>query len=105
VRGNITRLDDARLWWDICTGEITPVIAAKAVTNAAADLLPDGALDASIWKDWTAAISAQTGAKGKALFMPLRLALTGREAGPEIASLIGIMGRDRVLERLRGKPA
>jgi len=105
VRGNITRLDDARLWWDICTGEITPVIAAKAVTNAAADLLPDGALDASIWKDWTAAISVQTGAKGKALFMPLRLALTGREAGPEIASLIGIMGRDRVLERLQGKPA
>ncbi len=40
-----------------------------------ADLLPDGALDASIWKDWTAAISAQTRAKGKALFMPLRLAL------------------------------
>ena len=105
VRGNITRLDDARLWWDICTGEITPVIVAEVVTNAAADLLPDGALDASIWKDWTAAISAQTGAKGKALFMPLRLALTGREAGPEIASLIGIMGRDRVLERLRGKPA
>ena len=105
VRGNITRLDDARLWWDICTGKITPVIVAEEVTNAAADLLPDGALDASIWKDWTAAISAQTGAKGKALFMPLRLALTGREAGPEIASLIGIMGRDRVLERLRGKPA
>ncbi|MEK9760682.1 MAG: glutamate--tRNA ligase, partial [Candidatus Puniceispirillum sp.] len=64
-----------------------------------------GPLDAGIWKDWTAAIAAQTGAKGKNLFMPLRLALTGRDAGPEIAPLLAVMGRDRVLARLHGRTA
>jgi glutamyl-tRNA synthetase len=75
------------------------------VTNAAAALLPQGDLDASIWKGWTIAIAAETGVKGKGLFMPLRLALTGVEAGPELAPLLGIMGRDRVLARLQGMPA
>ena len=67
--------------------------------------MPQGDLDASIWKGWTTAIAAETGIKGKGLFMPLRLALTGVEAGPELAPLLGIMGRDRVLARLQGMPA
>jgi glutamyl-tRNA synthetase len=105
VRGNISTVGEAKIWWDICTGEITPVIESNNVTNAAAALLPQGDLDASIWKGWTTAIAAETGVKGKGLFMPLRLALTGVEAGPELAPLLGIMGRDRVLARLQGLPA
>jgi len=105
VRGNCVVIEDAKLWWDICVTDIEPVITAAAVTDAAAASLPDGPLDAGIWKDWTAAIAAQTGAKGKNLFMPLRLALTGRDAGPEIAPLLAVMGRDRVLARLQGRTA
>lgn len=105
VRGNSVVIEDAKLWWDICVNEIEPVITAAPITDAAAASLPDGPLDAGIWKDWTAAIAAQTGAKGKNLFMPLRLALTGRDAGPEIAPLLAVMGRDRVLARLQGKTA
>ena len=105
VRGNISNVAEAKLWWDICTAQIIPVIDAVSVTDAAAALLPEGALDASIWKSWTMAISAETGVKGKALFMPLRLALTGRETGPEIAPLLSVMGRERVLARLKGTPS
>ena len=105
VRGNIMNLGEAKIWWDICTGEITPIIDANNVTNAAAALLPQGDLDASIWKGWTTAIAAETGVKGKGLFMPLRLALTGVEAGPELAPLLGLIGRERVLKRLQGVAA
>ena len=105
VRGNITFVGEAKIWWDICTGKILPIIASREVTKAAAVLLPAGPVDASIWKMWTTAIAAETGIKGKGLFMPLRLALTGRDSGPELASLLAIMGRDRILARLNGVSA
>ncbi len=105
VRGNITAVGEAKTWWKICTCEIAPVIESKEVTNAAAVLLPEGPVDASIWKMWTTAIAAETGKKGKGLFMPLRLALTGRDTGPELAPLLAIMGRDRILARLNGVSA
>jgi glutamyl-tRNA synthetase len=47
-------------------------------------------------------VKAETGRKGKALFMPLRLALTGLDHGPELASLLPLIGRERALERLAG---
>jgi len=34
------------------------------------------------------------------LFLPLRLALTGREHGPEMRGLTARIGRDRALQRL-----
>ncbi len=102
VRGNITVVGEAKTWWDICTGEIIPVIHSKQVTRTAAVLLPAGPVDASFWKMWTAAIAAETGLNGKGLFMPIRLALTGRDTGPELAPLLAIMGRDRILARLNG---
>ena len=105
VRGNITVVGEAKIWWDICTREISPIINSKEVTKAAAVLLPAGPVDASIWKMWTTAIATETGIKGKELFMPLRLALTGRDSGPELASLLAIMGRERILARLNGVPA
>ena len=63
------------------------LLTSNEVTDAAAVLLPAGPIDASIWKAWTTAIAAETGIKGKGLFMPLRLALTGRDSGPELAPL------------------
>ena len=105
VRGNITVVGEAKTWWDICTNEIVPVIESKDVTNAAAILLPEGPIDSSIWKVWITAIAAETGINGKALFLPLRLALTGRDTGPELAPLLAIMGRERILARLNGVKA
>ena len=105
VRDNLSTVAEAADWWQVCTSPVTPVIEAAEVTRAAAGLLPDGDLSAEIWSAWTKAVAAETGAKGRGLFMPLRLALTGREKGPEIAPLLGFMGRERVIARLGGETA
>lgn len=62
--------------------------------------LPDAPWDEGTWKEWTMAIAAATGIRGKALYMPLRLALTGETQGPELAGMLPLMGRDLVVERL-----
>lgn len=105
VRGNLELFTDARDWWTVVAGDIDPVIEDSKVTVAAAPLLPPEPWSEATWSEWTGAVKAKTGAKGKALFHPLRLALTGREAGPELKFLLPLMGRDRVLARLEGKRA
>ena len=105
VRGNVAVVGEAADWWQICLAPIMPVMDAPDVTKVAAELLPDGDLSTDIWSDWTKAVAAATGAKGKGLFMPLRLALTGQTKGPEIAPLLVFMGRDRVIARLQGDKA
>ena len=104
VRDNLDAVDDAASWWQVCTAPLAPVIEAAEVTNAAADLLPDGDLS-GVWGDWTKAVGAATGAKGRGLFMPIRLALTGQARGPEIGPLLPFIGRERILARLRGETA
>ena len=105
VRDNLSSVAEAADWWQVCTTPITPVIEAADVTTAAAGLLPDGDLSSDIWGNWTKAVAAETGAKGRGLFMPIRLALTGREKGPEIAPLLAFIGRERIVARLRGETA
>ena len=105
VRDNLSTVAEAGDWWQVCSAAITPVIEAAEVTDAAADLLPEGGISADIWQPWTKSVAEATGAKGRGLFMPLRLALTGREKGPEIAPLLAFIGRDRIIARLRGESA
>ena len=104
VRDNLDAVDDAASWWQVCTAPLAPVIEAAEVTNAAADLLPDGDLS-DVWGDWTKAVGAATGAKGRGLFMPIRQALTGQARGPEIGPLLPFIGRERIMARLRGETA
>ncbi len=105
VRGNLEHFDNAREWWKIVSTAITPKIEDADFTNTAAELLPPEPWDDSMWSTWTKAIKAETDAKGRALFHPLRLALTARDNGPELKPLMAIMGRDRVLARLKGEKA
>jgi len=105
VRDNLSSVGEAAKWWQICTAPLTPVIENKAVTKSAADLLPEGDLGPNIWQSWTKEVASASGVKGRGLFMPLRLALTGLEKGPEIAPLLAYMGRERVVARLRGETA
>ncbi|MFD2250076.1 glutamyl-tRNA synthetase [Pseudochelatococcus lubricantis] len=110
VRGNILRLSDAAAWWDVVSKPLVPIVENEVVTRAAARHLPPGpwtkdAWSPFAWQMWTQAIAAETGAKGKALFHPLRLALTGRERGPELASLLPLIGHDRARARLEGRAA
>ena len=105
VRGNVTLLSDALEWWQVVSGPITPVIEDEELCATAADLLPPEPWDAATWKAWTDAVKAETGRKGRALFHPLRLAITGRGAGPELAALLPLIGRGKVGARLRGEAA
>ena len=68
--------------------------------RAALDTLPPEPWDESSWKPWTSAISEATGAKGRDLYQPLRLVLTGEEHGPEMAKLLALIGRERAARRL-----
>ena len=104
VKGNITRLADAAEWVSVIDGEVEPVIDNQDFANEAAALVPDS-LDADSWSQLTSALKEKTGAKGKALFMPLRLALTGRERGPEMAALLPLIGSEKARARLRGQRA
>jgi glutamyl-tRNA synthetase len=81
------------------------VIADAALCEQAAMLLPPEPWDESTWERWAADVKQATGIKGKALFQPLRLALTGREHGPELKLLLPLVGRERALARLEGKTA
>jgi glutamyl-tRNA synthetase len=103
VRGNITLIGDARDWWTVVSGEIDPVIENADLTAKAAKLLPPEPWDAATWGALTAKVSSETGLKGRALFHPLRLALTGREAGPELKALLPLIGRSRAEARLLGQ--
>lgn len=105
VRTNLTKVSDAAAWWIVVQGPISPIIEDPALAAKAVEALPPEPWDASTWKAWTDAVKAATGAKGKALFMPLRLALTGRDHGPELASLLPLIGRGRAQARLEGRPA
>ena len=103
IRGNIDLLTEARGWWDVVAGSIVPpVIEGEAdFLHAARDLLPAEPWGADVWDAWTGALKAASGRKGKALFMPLRVALTGEEHGPELRALLPLIGRARTAERLR----
>jgi glutamyl-tRNA synthetase len=67
--------------------------------------LPAKDFDEASWRDWTSALKDSTGRKGRALFMPLRRALTGLDHGPDMAHLLPLIGRDRALMRLKGEVA
>jgi len=102
VRGNIERLDEAADWWRIVRdgpGVVDIPDEDRDFVRAAFDLLPPEPWDRTSWKVWTDAVKNATGRKGRALFMPLRLALTGRPAGPELADLLPLLGREGTLAR------
>lgn len=103
VRGNIVTLDECRDWWQVVSGPIAPRRENEPLLAEAAALLPAEPWDATTFGAWTEAIKARTNAKGRALFHPLRLALTGRETGPELKALLPLIGRERALTRLVGQ--
>ena len=103
VRANCSKLADASDWWACVAGPVaTPELGAEAdgVLAAAERLLPPEPWDETTFGAWSVAIKAETGQKGRALFQPLRLALTGLDHGPELAGLLPLIGRSNTLDRL-----
>ena len=107
VRGNLSTFLDVVQWWRVVDREIEPLSEGadgEFLAEAAASL-PEEPWDETVWPAWTVALKAKTGRKGKALFHPLRLALTGLENGPELALLLPLIGRAKALARLSGLAA
>lgn len=104
IRPVVSTVREAENWWEVVEG---PVTAKRAPEDA--DFLAQAAQVAesidwsdSPWQALTGALKDATGRKGKALFLPLRRALTGQDHGPEMAALLPLIGRERALERLKG---
>jgi glutamyl-tRNA synthetase len=105
VKANVIHLSDTKDLWTLVTGPVTPALEDASLAAKAAELLPPEPWDDSTWSAWTKAVSDATGTKGKGLFHPLRLALTGRDSGPEMKKLLPLIGRTRALARLNGRSA
>ncbi|ACB27508.1 glutamate--tRNA ligase [Methylobacterium radiotolerans] len=105
VRANLSRVPEAAPWWRVVTGPVEPVLTEPAVIAAAVESLPPEPFGPETWNAWTTEIRTRTGAKGRGLFMPLRLALTGLEHGPDLAGLLPLIGRERAARRLSGAAA
>jgi glutamyl-tRNA synthetase len=104
IRPNLTKVADAADWWHVIEGPIDP----PALDDADRAYLAEAAHAATLidwsgdpWHALTNALKTATDRKGRALFLPLRLALTGREHGPDMAALLPLIGRERAVARLR----
>ena len=100
VQGNLTRFNEVDHWWVVVHGGVEPVSEDPDFLAKAVALLPPEPWSTQTWASWTAGLKAETGRKGRALFHPLRLALTGQETGPDLAALLPLIGRARALGRL-----
>jgi glutamyl-tRNA synthetase len=101
LKDNVEQYEAAADVLAMVQGDIQPVIDEPEFIAEAAALLP-GSWDGETWHSWTEAVKQATGRKGKQLFMPLRLAITGQAKGPEMATLLPLIDRARVLTRLAG---
>jgi glutamyl-tRNA synthetase len=103
LRPNLELLSDFPAWLDVVAGEIDPPELGhddRLTVKEAAAAAERADWSAEPWKALADDVKAATGKKGRELFHPLRLALTGRDSGPEMAGLLRRMGKDRALRRL-----
>jgi glutamyl-tRNA synthetase len=93
IRDNVETRADIAPWWAVLRDGAVPEVAEedRAFVEQALALLPDPPYGPKTWEEWTGAVKEATGRKGKALFMPLRKALTGRARGPEMAEFMPLM--------------
>ena len=103
VRANLEVFTDVDRWWAVVRGPVTPMLEDAAFLDKALAHLPPEPWDSTTWRTWTEAVKQATGAKGRALYHPLRLALTGLERGPELKELLPLIGHERAVARLSGK--
>ena len=103
IRPNVMTVAEAAEWLPVFEGPFAPPpaeAADRAVLDAAAAAVPDIDWTNDPWHALTGAVKAATGAKGRALFLPLRRALTGRDHGPDMGELLPLIAKDEAVARL-----
>lgn len=103
VRGNLTRFDEIVMWWRILREPLTPIIDDYALCQQARATLPSEPWNDDDIAAWLKQLAATSGRRGKALFLPLRRALTGRDHGPDMAHLLPLIGARCCAGRLNGE--
>lgn len=101
VRPNVANMGEVAEWWRLVTGPIERLEFSeddKAYLAQAADALT---WSDDPWGGLTTALKEATGRKGKALFLPLRQALTGMNHGPDMGELLPLIGEEEARARLR----
>lgn len=103
IKPNINTLKDSKIWWNICYNPETFKADQedKEFLKLAINLLPEGTINEDSWKIWTDKLKQATQRKGKKLYMPLRLAITGINSGPELHNLLPLIGREKIIARLK----
>jgi glutamyl-tRNA synthetase len=103
IRPNLNTVAEVGDWWQVVQGPVTSTAAPddRDFLVQAAALVETLDWSSDPWHALTAALKDATGRKGRALFLPLRQALTGRDSGPDMAALLPLIGKDRAAERLR----
>jgi len=104
IRPNLAHISEAAGWWRIVTGPFQPPGfdgETRGFLELAADTLAGRAWDEDPWHGLTGDLKQATGRKGKALFQPLRQALTGIDHGPDMAALLPLIGQEAAVARLR----
>jgi glutamyl-tRNA synthetase len=104
LRPNLERLTDFGPWFEVLHGEVdVPELAhdERLLLRDAAAIAEELDWDSEPWRALTGELKTSSGKKGRELFHPLRLALTGKESGPEMAGIVGRMGKDRAVQRLK----
>jgi glutamyl-tRNA synthetase len=103
LRPNLERLSDFASWYAVLHGEIDPAELSheeRLLVRDAAAIAEKLDWSAEPWRSLTDELKRASGKKGRELFHPLRLALTGRDSGPEMAGIVSRMGKDRAVRRL-----
>ena len=105
VRGNLEKVSDINTWQQICSQKLNPVIEDEELTSSAAAILPSEPWGENTYSEWVAELKKVSGKSGKNLFHPLRMALTAAPQGPELKTLLPLIGREKAYARLMGKAA
>lgn len=81
---------------EVVNGEQVP----ELVKSLTAELEALDTFDAASIKAAIKAVQKETGIKGKNLFMPIRVMVSGQTHGPELPNTMELLGKDKVIERL-----
>jgi len=103
IRANLNFLSEIKYWIEVCYGKFRYQNKKSDMEflTLAGELLPNDTGKPDSWQQWLDAIKIKTDRKGKELFMPIRLALSGKEHGPELKNLITLIDRNEILSRLK----
>ena len=100
IRCNIHVIEDIKYWYQVCHEDIKTIVVNPHLIAIARNMLPSEKFSDSTWNKWISLIKQHTGLKGQNLFMPLRLALTGKRDGPDLSKILPLINEQLIIKRL-----